>query len=233
MVTGCLIGTSAILYRGCRIGEHVLVADLATVREHSKVGDLTIVGRGVAVEGHVNVGPRCKIEAGAYIAGPTDIEEGCFIAPGVVVTNDNFMGRTEARKKQFRGISMNVGGRIGANATLLPGKRIDPDGVVAAGAVVTHDVPSRTIVSGVPARYFGEVPHDQLWPNQESRMNGKDASNQLEKVARLPHLDRQHASEMEATGIVLFFDEFAFEYRDDSSDKEFDNGCRKGSRILR
>ena len=223
--TGCLIGTSAILYRGCRIGDHVLIADQATVREQSKVGDFTIVGRGVAIESHVYVARRCKIEAGAYVAGPSEIKEGCFLAPGVVVTNDNYMGRTEARKKQFRGIRIDVGARIGANATLLPGKRIALDGVVAAGAVVTHDVPTRTIVSGVPARYFGEVPHEQLWPNQESHIKGKDASNQHEKVARFPQSDRQHATQIEATGITLFFDELAFEYRTESSDKAMDHGC--------
>lgn len=223
--TGCLIGTSAILYRGCRIGDHVLIADQATVREQSKVGDFTIVGRGVAVESHVSVGQRCKIEAGAYVAGPSEIQEGCFIAPGVVVTNDNFMGRTEARKRQFKGIRINPGGRIGANATLLPGKKIGPDGVVAAGAVLTHDVPSRTIVSGVPARYFGAVPGEQLWSNQRSNVNGKFRSKQHEEVTGPPHSDPRRTRQIQNTRIGLFFDELAFEYRTDSTNKDMDHGC--------
>jgi len=163
---GCLIGTSAIIYRGAHIGEHVLVADQATVREESAVGAYTIIGRGVAVENRVTVGVRTKIEAGAYIASLSTIGDHCFIAPEVTVTNDNFMGRTEERKKHFKGISIHNGGRVGANATLLPGKTIEADGVVAAGALVTRDVPPRKIVAGAPAREFRDVPPEQLLENQ-------------------------------------------------------------------
>lgn len=163
---GCLIGTSAIIYRGARIAEHVLVADQANVREESAVGAYTIIGRGVAVENRVTVGVRTKIEAGAYIASLSTIGDHCFIAPEVTVTNDNFMGRTEERKKHFKGISIHNGGRVGANATLLPGKTIEADGVVAAGALVTRDVPPRKIVAGAPAREFRDVPPEQLLENQ-------------------------------------------------------------------
>ena len=173
----CIIGTSAILYRGCMIGAHVLIADQASVREQSRIGDYTIIGRDVTVENCVVVGNRCKIEAGAYIAGLSEIGDGCFIAPEVTVTNDNFMGRTEERKKHFKGITIQEGGRVGANATLLPGRTIGADGVVAAGAVVTRDVPARIIVLGVPATAFREVPEEQLLENQQTRGNGRAGKN--------------------------------------------------------
>ena len=57
------------------------------------------------------------------------------------------------------------GSRIGVNATILPGKVIDKDGTVAAGAVVTKDVPAKTIVAGNPAKLFSEVPEPQLMEN--------------------------------------------------------------------
>ena len=90
------------------------------------------------------------------------IGDDCFIAPEVTVTNDNFMGRTEERKKHFKGITVKDGGRVGANATLLPGKTIESDGVVAAGGLATRNVPSQTIVAGVPAKVFRPVPPEQL-----------------------------------------------------------------------
>lgn len=163
---GTLVGTGAVLYRGSRIGNEVLVADYASVREESAVGDRTIIGRGTVVENKVRIGASCKVETGVFICAFSDIGDGCFIAPGVAATNDNYMGRSEERKKHYKGITVRDGGRIGANATVLPGITIEPDGVAAAGAVVTSDIPARKIVAGVPARPFGDVPDDQLLENQ-------------------------------------------------------------------
>lgn len=164
----CLVGTGAIVYRGAEIAEHVLIADQATVREQSSVGAYTIIGRGVAIENRVTVGTRTKVEAGAYISSLSSIGDHCFIAPEVTVTNDNYLGRTEERKKHFKGITICDGGRVGANATLLPGRTIQEEGVAAAGSVVTRDVPAYTLVTGVPARHGGIVDPDQWLVKKET-----------------------------------------------------------------
>lgn len=163
----CIIGTSAIIYRGCQLGQKVLVADLATVRENVTVGDFTIIGRGVAVENFCTIGTRCKLETNVYLTAYSTVEDYCFLAPGVVTSNDNFMGRTEERFKHFKGVVVKKGGRIGVNATILPGKIVAEDTVVAAGALLTRDAEPKTIYAGMPAKSFREVPAEELLDNQK------------------------------------------------------------------
>jgi acetyltransferase-like isoleucine patch superfamily enzyme len=162
----CLIGTSVVIYAGSELGNKVLVADLSTVRENVKVGDFTIVGRGVAIENFCKVGSYCKLETNVYITAYSELEDHCFIAPCVATSNDNYMARSKERFKHFKGVTVKKGGRIGLNATILPGKVIGEDSQVAAGAVVTRDTPSKKIVLGVPAKEWRDVPEDQLLENQ-------------------------------------------------------------------
>lgn len=169
---GSTIGTGAVIYRGARLGEHVFVADLATIRERVSVGERTIVGRGAAIENDCSIGANCKLETNSYICAFSMLEDDVFIAPCVVTTNDNYLARSEARFAAFKGVTVRRGGRIGANATILPGRMIEADGVVAAGSVVTKDVPPRTIVAGNPARKLREVPPEQWLENQARRGGG-------------------------------------------------------------
>lgn len=164
---GCIIGTSAVIYAGAVLGEGVLVADLATVRENVSIGKHTIIGRGAAVENLCTIGSYCKIETNAYITAYSDIGDRVFVGPGAVTTNDNFVGRTKERFKHFKGVTVKRGGRIAAHATILPGKVIYEDGLVAAGSVVTKDVPARKVVMGSPAREVRDVPEEQLLERQE------------------------------------------------------------------
>jgi UDP-2-acetamido-3-amino-2,3-dideoxy-glucuronate N-acetyltransferase len=163
---GVILGTSVVVYRGCSIRRNVMIADLASVRENAEIGEFTIVGRGVTVENKVRVGKRCKLETEAYITALSEIEDGCFIAPEVTFTNDNFLGRTKERFQYHKGVTMKRGARIGANVTVLPGITINEDALVAAGSIVTKDVPARKIVMGVPARVLRDVPVNQLLENQ-------------------------------------------------------------------
>ncbi len=162
----CIIGTSVVIYRGAQLGDKILVADLSTVRENVTIGDFSIVGRGVAIENQCQIGKYCKLETNVYITAYSKLEDRVFVAPGVITSNDNFVGRTEERFKHFKGITVKKGGRIGANATILPGKTIGPDGLVAAGAVVSKDCPAKKIVLGSPAKVLRDVPEEQLLENQ-------------------------------------------------------------------
>lgn len=161
----CQIGANVVIYCQCEIGERNLIADLATIRENVSLGDLNIVGRNVSIENFVKIGSRNKFETNSYITAYSEIGDYCFVAPCTATSNDNFMARDKERFNHFKGITMESGSRIGVNATILPGKVLHSDAVVAAGAVVTRDVPAKTIVVGNPAKAFREVPETQLMEN--------------------------------------------------------------------
>lgn len=166
IAAGCILGTGVVVYANAHLGPDVMVADGATVREDVRIDEETIVGRGVAVENECRIGARCKIETNAYVTAYSRIGDDVFIAPGVLTSNDNYLGRTERRFDEYDGITVRRGGRIGVGAVVLPGRTVESDAVVAAGAVLTRDAESETIWAGVPARPLRPVSEDQLLENQ-------------------------------------------------------------------
>jgi acetyltransferase-like isoleucine patch superfamily enzyme len=163
---GTTVGSGVVLYAGTRIGRECLIADQAFVREKCAIGDSVIVGRGVTVENETTIGSYTKIQSQSYITAWMTIEDHVFIAPCVVTTNDNFMGRTRERFKYRRGPTIKRGARVGANTTLLPGITIGREAFVAAGSVVTRDVPDETLVMGSPARPVRAVP-EREWVDRQ------------------------------------------------------------------
>jgi len=159
---GTIVSTGAIVFAGTRLGERVIVGDQACVRERVTVGDDVVIGRGSLVENDTTIGALTRIQADAYITAYSTLEEDVFIAPCVVTTNDNFMGRTEKRKKLLRGPTIRRGARVGGGAILCPGVEVGEEAFVGAGAVVVRDVPPRVVVVGNPARVLRDVPDEEL-----------------------------------------------------------------------
>jgi acetyltransferase-like isoleucine patch superfamily enzyme len=159
---GTAVLAGAVVFAGTRLGERVIVGDQACVRERCEVGDDVVIGRGAFVENDVTIGDRAKVQANAYVTAYSTLEEDVFLAPGVLTTNDNFMGRTEKRHALRKGPTIRRGARIGGGAVILPGVEIGEDAFVGAGAVVLRDVPPRVVVVGNPARQIREVPGEEL-----------------------------------------------------------------------
>jgi len=161
------IGSHSIIYAGCHLDEDVFVADLATIRENVRIGTKTIVGRGVAIENASTIGSYCKIETNAYITAYSTVGNRVFVAPGVLTSNDNFIGRTEERFKHFKGAVLHDASRVGVGSILLPGVELPSEAVLAAGAVLTKNGAQGMIHKGIPAKPHGPVPPEQLLSDTE------------------------------------------------------------------
>jgi acetyltransferase-like isoleucine patch superfamily enzyme len=162
---GTVISTGAIVFAGSQIGAACIVGDQACIRERVTSADDVVVGRGALVENDTTIGNGTRIQADAYVTAYSTVEEDVFIAPCVVTTNDNFMGRTEKRKALMKGPTIRRGARVGGGAILCPGIEVGEEAFVGAGAVVTKDVPPRTVVVGSPARVLRDVNADELREN--------------------------------------------------------------------
>jgi acetyltransferase-like isoleucine patch superfamily enzyme len=159
---GTVVSTGAIVFAGTDVGARVIVGDNACVRERCTIGDDVVIGRGSLVENDTTIGALTRIQAHAYITAYSTLEDNVFIAPCVVTTNDNFMGRTEARHELIRGPTIRRGARVGGGAVVCPGVEIGEEAFIGAGAVVIRDVPARAVMVGNPARQIREVPDHEL-----------------------------------------------------------------------
>lgn len=157
----CNIGTSVVIFAGTKLSSRVTVGDFAFLREKCEIGEYTVIGQGVSIENETTIGSYTKIQTKAYITAYTVIEDYVFIAPMVTTTNDNFMGRTEKRFSLMKGPYIKKGARVGGNAILLPGITVGKEVVVAAGSVVTKDVPDYKVVMGIPAKVVRDVPQEE------------------------------------------------------------------------
>jgi UDP-2-acetamido-3-amino-2,3-dideoxy-glucuronate N-acetyltransferase len=158
---GVTVCAGAIVFAGATLGEGSLVGDQSFVRERSSLGAGSTVGRGSVVDNDVSLGQRVRVQTNVYLTAFTIVEDDVFVGPGVVTTNDDTMAR-HARGEPLRGATLRRACRIGGGAVLTPGIEIGEEAFVAAGAVVTHDVPPRVVVMGAPARVVRDVPDADL-----------------------------------------------------------------------
>lgn len=159
-----LIEPTADVDPTAEVGAETRVWHLAQVREHATIGSGCILGRGSYIGPGVILGRNCKVQNYALIYEPAVLGDGVFVGPAVVFTNDVFPRAVnpdssikDADDWQPVGVHVGSGASIGARAVCIGPVSIGRWALVAAGAVVTKNVPDYAIVAGVPARRIGWV----------------------------------------------------------------------------
>jgi acetyltransferase-like isoleucine patch superfamily enzyme len=145
---GAVLRSGGIIYCDVTIGDRFQCGHYVLIREKTVIGDDTAVGSSSVIEGNCTIGNTVSIQSMVFVPTHTKIGNRVFIGPNVVLTNDRY---PPARKSELKGPILEDLAVIGANSTILPGIRIGKGAAVAAGAVVTKDVPAGMIAVGVPA----------------------------------------------------------------------------------
>lgn len=133
------------------VGAGTRIWQFCVVLEGARLGRDCNVCAQVFIENDVIVGDEVTIKNGVQLWDGLRIGNGVFVGPNVTFSNDRFP-RSRQRPDRFEQTVVEDGASIGAGAVIVPGVRIGAKALVAAGAVVTKDVPAGTLVAGVPAR---------------------------------------------------------------------------------
>lgn len=146
------------------VGAGTSVWHLAQIREDAVVGENCNIGRGAYVGPGVTLGDNVKLQNYALVYEPAVLGDGVFIGPAAVLTNDEYPRAVtpDGRLKTGHdwtavGVTIGEGAAIGARAVCVAPVTVGRWALVAAGAVVTKDVPDFALVVGVPARRVGWV----------------------------------------------------------------------------
>lgn len=153
-----LIGPGAVIYCDVKIANNCLIGDNASIREQVEIGEFSVIGRNSTVNYNTIIGKRVKIMDLVVITGNCIIGDNVFISCLVATTNDKKFGKGEEfDTSAMPGPIIENNVIIGAGANILHNTRLKNGSVVAAGSIVTKDVPPQVLVMGSPAKIIKEI----------------------------------------------------------------------------
>ena len=172
---GAQIHPSAFVDEPCEIGAGTRIWHFAHILPRTRIGRDCSFGQNVMVGPDVTVGDGCKVQNNVSLYKGVTLEDGVFCGPSCVFTNVNNPRAEVERKDEFRPTLVRRGATIGANATIVCGHTIGEYAFIAAGAVVTQDVPDFALMAGVPARRIGWMSHagEKLGPDLVCPRSGR------------------------------------------------------------
>ncbi|HTV90745.1 MAG TPA: Gfo/Idh/MocA family oxidoreductase [Stellaceae bacterium] len=169
------IHESAVVDEPCEIGAGTRVWHFVHILPRTRIGRDCSLGQNVMAGPDVTIGDGCKIQNNVSIYKGVTLEDHVFCGPSCVFTNVNNPRADIERKDEFRPTVVRRGATIGANATIVCGHTIGEYAFIAAGAVITRDVPAFALMAGNPARRIGWMSHagERLGPDLACPRSGR------------------------------------------------------------
>jgi UDP-2-acetamido-3-amino-2,3-dideoxy-glucuronate N-acetyltransferase len=152
---GYFVHESSYVDDGAIIGAGTRIWHFCHVNAAASIGERCSLGQNVVVMPRVRLGSNVKVQNNVSIYEGVECEDDVFLGPSMVFTNVANPRSHVPRKQEYRRTLVGRGASIGANATIVCGNTLGRYAFVAAGAVVTRDVPDFALVAGVPARLAG------------------------------------------------------------------------------
>jgi acetyltransferase-like isoleucine patch superfamily enzyme len=156
-------GQFCTIFPDVEVGEDTRMGNYVMIRSATRIGRGCVIGSYVDIEGDVRIGDHVSLQSGCYITRGVTIGDQVFCGPHIVTMNDRNISYRRPSMKFVRNAPRILrAARVGGGTILLPGVTVGENALVAAGSVVTKDVPDGKIVAGNPAHIVGEVPADQI-----------------------------------------------------------------------
>lgn len=177
------IHPTAVIDQPCTIGAGTRIWHFCHVSENTMLGEDCSLGQNVMIASGVRIGRNVKIQNNVSVYSGTTIEDDVFLGPSCVLTNVSNPRSQIVRRGLYEATLIRRGATVGANATIVCGVTLGRYCFIAAGSVVTRDVPDYALIVGVPGKQRGWVsrhghplrsPRDGVYTCPESKLRYRE-----------------------------------------------------------